>query len=328
EDNDLNPRCPRVQLSEDEVRNFLKPWSKALVVKVMEKSFTFNIVKRRLEAIWARAGTIQVFDVANSFFLVKFSDLDDYHRSAFESPWKIFDYYFAISRWTPDFNEEPIKSVLTWVRLPKLPIHYFNRLAVTHIGNYIGKTVRLDLATSQGARACSAHVCVEVDLSKPLLGKYMIDDRTFCVEYESLEDICYTCGYYGNKLDTCLTNKPQAEANVEESTASQTTVTQEEEDDTGQWMTISRRQKRKPNKGAQSTKEPISYGSTFNVLQVDATDASAPPKPTNNRSENKTMDEIIAEHADKLQRILKRLDWKVRKMSRLILLKFSLLVDR
>ncbi|CAN1243207.1 hypothetical protein LINPERPRIM_LOCUS5598 [Linum perenne] len=255
----------------------------------MEKSFTFNTVKRRLEAIWARAGTIQVFDVANSFFLVKFSDLDDYHRSAFESPWKI---------------------------------------SVTPIGNYIGKTVRLDLATSQGARACSAHVCVEVDLSKPLLGKYMIDDRTFCVEYESLEDICYTCGYYGNKLDTCLTNKPQAEANVEESTASQTTVTQEEEDDTGQWMTISRRQKRKPNKGAQSTKEPISYGSTFNVLQVDATDASAPPKPTNNRSENKTMDEIIAEHADKLQRILKRLDWKVRKMSRLILLKFSLLVDR
>ncbi|CAN1323619.1 hypothetical protein LINPERPRIM_LOCUS32790, partial [Linum perenne] len=227
-----------------------------------------------------------------------------------KGPWKIFDYYFAVSRWTPDFNdEEPIKSVLTWVRLPKLPIHYFNRLAVTQIGNYIGKTVRLDLITSQGARARYAHMCVEVDLSKPLLGKYMIDDKTFYVEYESLEDICYTCGYYGHKLDTCPTNKPQAEASVEEPVVPQTTVTQEEEGDTGQWMTVSRCQKGRRNKGAQSTMAPTNSGSRFNVLQADAvvaTDALVPPKPTNDHSKNKTMDEIIAEHADTLQRIINK----------------------
>ncbi|CAN1140736.1 hypothetical protein LINPERHAP2_LOCUS12042 [Linum perenne] len=107
-----------------------------------------------------------------------------------------------IARWTPDFNEEaPIRKVLTWVRIPKLPIQFFNFKAVERIGNHIGKTIRLDLATEEGARARYARVCVEVYLSRPLLGKYIIEDRVFYVEYESLDNICFSCGIYGHKDD-------------------------------------------------------------------------------------------------------------------------------
>ncbi|CAN1155980.1 hypothetical protein LINPERHAP2_LOCUS20677 [Linum perenne] len=153
----------------------------------------------RLEPLWARNGNIQVSNVANSFFLVRFTEAEDYRRAAFEGrPWKICDYYFSVARWTPSFNEdEPLKMILTWVRLPKLPIHFFNQLAVTRIGNFIGKTVKTGLATSEGARARYARVCVEIDITKPLLGKYMIEDRTYLVEYESLENICRVCGFYG-----------------------------------------------------------------------------------------------------------------------------------
>ncbi|CAN1140306.1 hypothetical protein LINPERHAP1_LOCUS16236 [Linum perenne] len=89
--------------------------------------------------------------------------------------------------------------------MPKLPVHFFNHTAVTRIGNHIGQTVRLDLATFEGARARYARVCVEVDLTKPLLGKYMIVDKVFYVNYECLENLCYTCGIYGHKLDSCPT---------------------------------------------------------------------------------------------------------------------------
>ncbi|CAN1179261.1 hypothetical protein LINPERHAP1_LOCUS37816 [Linum perenne] len=37
----------------------------------------------------------------------------------------------------------------------------------------------MDLVTKEGARARYARVCVEVDLTKPLLGKYVIDNRVF-----------------------------------------------------------------------------------------------------------------------------------------------------
>ncbi|CAN1193845.1 hypothetical protein LINPERHAP2_LOCUS42205 [Linum perenne] len=143
---------------------------------------------------------------------------------------------------------------MTWVRLPKLPIHFFNKIAVTRIGNHIGNTIRLDLATSEGARARYARVCVEVDLSKPLLGKYMIGERVFYVEYECLENICYTCGMYGHKLDVCLTIvKPTVEASSSSETSSTDKPT-EPEAETGSWMTVRRRPRGKANKQQPSDK--------------------------------------------------------------------------
>ncbi|CAN1787286.1 hypothetical protein LINPERHAP1_LOCUS17579 [Linum perenne] len=110
---------------------------------------------------------------------------------------------------------------MTWVRLPKLPIHFFNSTTVTRIRNHIGKTVRLDLATKEGTRARYARVCVEVYISKPLFGKYMIGDRTFYVECECLENLCYTCGRYGHKLDSCPTTaEPQTKSGPTESDTS------------------------------------------------------------------------------------------------------------
>ncbi|CAN1154517.1 hypothetical protein LINPERHAP2_LOCUS20053 [Linum perenne] len=149
----------------------------------------------------------------------------------------------TISRWPsgpPSFSEEDsLKKILTWVRLPKLPIHFFNQVAVTRIGNNIGKTVRLDLATTEGARGRYDRVCVEIDISKPLLGKYMIDDHTYLVDYESLENICFACWFYGHKIDSCQVNHqhvpkptlPEAEVHVQSSTPT---------GEAGEWTTVQR----------------------------------------------------------------------------------------
>ncbi|CAN1787565.1 hypothetical protein LINPERHAP1_LOCUS17702 [Linum perenne] len=129
--------------------------------------------------------------MTHNLFLVRFANEDDSAKAAFDGPWKIYDYYISVSQWSMSFDEdEPIKSILTWVRLPKLPIHYFNSMAVHRIGNYIGRTVQLDLATLDRSRCQYTCVCVEVDLTKPLLGKYMLEDRVLKIKYESLENVC------------------------------------------------------------------------------------------------------------------------------------------
>ncbi|CAN1762613.1 hypothetical protein LINPERHAP1_LOCUS8451 [Linum perenne] len=199
EDVTQNPRCPRVTFSDEEVQSFYKPWSKALVVKVLGKTFAFPTIKCRLENLWARKGHIQVSDVSNAFFLVRFADPEDYHNATFGGPWKIYEH---------------------------------------RIGNHIGRTVRLDLATAEGARARYARVCVEVDLTKPLLGKYMIEDMTFYVEYESLDYICFGCGIYSHRIDGCLSALPKA---PEEELATEDIIPHtngETGRDTGEWMTV------------------------------------------------------------------------------------------
>ncbi|CAN1168909.1 hypothetical protein LINPERHAP2_LOCUS28103 [Linum perenne] len=292
EDSEVDPRCPKVTFSEAELRTFFRPWSKALVVKVLEKNFSFGAVKRRLESLWAKNGNIQVSDIANSFFLVRFEHSDDYQRAAFRGPWKIYDYYISVGLWTPEFNEEePLKTILTWVRLPKLPIHFFNQVAVTRIGNCIGKTVRLDLATSEGARARYARVCVEVDLSKPLLGKYMIDNRTFLVEYESLQNICTSCGFYGHKADGCKHNMVLNSdgVQVEKAAANAEPI----EKAVGDWMVVNRRSKGRSQKASQPKQGMASTSSRFAALAESDEEVDeeiivdeVPTPPPNGKTDN------------------------------------------
>ncbi|CAN1133392.1 hypothetical protein LINPERHAP2_LOCUS7629, partial [Linum perenne] len=162
----------------------------------------------------------------------------------FGGPWKIYEYYISVAHWSPSFDaKEPIKKILTWVCLSKLPIHYFNNVAVTRIGNYIGKTIRLDLATSAGARARYARVCIEVDLTKPLLGKYIIDNQVYRVEYESLENICFSCGVYGHKGDRCPAKEDVTPVGSTDVAPPEKVTTPE--GDVGCWMMVSRRNKKR-----------------------------------------------------------------------------------
>ncbi|CAN1189269.1 hypothetical protein LINPERHAP2_LOCUS39795 [Linum perenne] len=57
----------------------------------------------------------------------------------------------------------------------------------------------------------------------------MIGDRVFLVEYECLENICYTCGIYGHSLDSCpSTKKANEEPAPQETTIPTATVTEPE----------------------------------------------------------------------------------------------------
>ncbi|CAN1294699.1 hypothetical protein LINPERPRIM_LOCUS22561 [Linum perenne] len=101
-----NRKCPRIPFTDAEIKCFCKPWSKALVVKVLERSFSLVAMKHILEFLWARTGPIQVSDLANNFFLVRFTQEKDYSAAAFGGPWKIYDYYIAVNQWSPSFNED------------------------------------------------------------------------------------------------------------------------------------------------------------------------------------------------------------------------------
>ncbi|CAN1756366.1 hypothetical protein LINPERHAP1_LOCUS6118 [Linum perenne] len=74
---------------------------------------------------------------------------------------------------------------------------------------------QLDLTWPRhGARARYAWVCVEVDLSKLLLGRYVIEYRTYFVEYESLEMVCFSCGLYGHLIDNFPENHSHEKAHT------------------------------------------------------------------------------------------------------------------
>ncbi|CAI0432374.1 unnamed protein product [Linum tenue] len=48
-----------------------------------------------------------------------------------------------------------------------------------------------------------ARVCVEVDLTKPVLDSYRNEGKKYYIEYESLHNICMECGKYGHAKASC-----------------------------------------------------------------------------------------------------------------------------
>ncbi|CAI0443493.1 unnamed protein product [Linum tenue] len=96
------------------------------------------------------------------------------------------DHYLTVHMWDKSFNpyRHEILSTMVWARLLDLPAHYFHPEAVMKIGKRIGKPIRVDHATSTGARLDYARICVQVDLTKPLLSQFRIHGIKYFIQYE------------------------------------------------------------------------------------------------------------------------------------------------
>nr|XP_025652243.1 uncharacterized protein LOC112748247 [Arachis hypogaea] len=170
-----------IVISEKVERELWKPWWRSLIVKLLGRKISYPVMKRRLEIMWGRFGGIDVIDLGNDFYLVKFYAQEDLDHALLDGPWKIYDHYLAVRLWEPNFNPllTFIDKITAWIRLPGLPIE-------------LGKFARL---------------CVEVDLTKPLLEVYMINGKFYQIEYEGIHQLCFLCGKIDHEQKQCTLGK-------------------------------------------------------------------------------------------------------------------------
>ncbi|KAJ1410085.1 hypothetical protein SESBI_22322 [Sesbania bispinosa] len=73
-------------------------------------------------------GRIKVIDLDDEFFMVRFSDPEDYNHALFEGLWLITDHYLLVQRWHPGFKprQDSLKKIVVWVRIPDLPMELYN----------------------------------------------------------------------------------------------------------------------------------------------------------------------------------------------------------
>ncbi|KAI9084381.1 hypothetical protein K1719_033723 [Acacia pycnantha] len=253
---------------ETEKERLLKPFRRTLIVKLMGRQPSFGFMMKKMRQIWERKGKIDVFDLENDFYLINFQHFDDYMEALTGGPWVISDAYLSVSRWRPEFSpkSEKINSVVAWVRFPDLPAPLFDKKFLLNLGNSIGKAIRLDVHTAQRARGKFARMCVELDLTKPLVPEFSVEGQVLSVVYESLGQLCTKCGRVGHMRDSCdkTLNKQKADGmEVEEQQEIQKT-----EENRGEpreiWKTVQRT--RRPRRIPMQFQNQNS-GSRFEVLQ-------------------------------------------------------------
>ncbi|MCH94906.1 hypothetical protein A2U01_0015876, partial [Trifolium medium] len=165
--------------------------------------------------MWVRKGVINIIDLGNDYYLVAFTHEEDKNAAMSDGPWFIYDHYLTVREWSPNFHpaSDTIKSVAVWIRISGLPIEYYDTRVLNFIGNRVGKTVKVDKNTLQQERGKYARLCVEVNLTKPLLAMFTIKGRKYHIEYEGLHMLCITCGKFGHYREGCPNKMKSQEVN-------------------------------------------------------------------------------------------------------------------
>jgi hypothetical protein len=210
--------CPEFVLTEAEESRLQMPWRKGIIVKLLGRKIGYKALENILKQMWVRNGVINIVDVGNDYFLVTFTNMEDHYRALIDGPWMIYDNYLVVREWSPNFHPfgEVIEKVAVWVRFSGLPIEYYDKKMLHFIGNRIGRTVKVDRTTTTQTRGKYARLCVEVDLTKPLLAMFQIKDRYYKVEYEGLHMLCLACGTFGHYKEGCVVKDNNNEWNGEQ----------------------------------------------------------------------------------------------------------------
>lgn len=119
----------------------------------------------------------------------------------------ILDHYLIVKEWYSNFDPatDSTEKMLVWIRFPALPIEYYNSEFLMKIGGAIDRPVKIDQATNFVNRGMFARMCVEIDITKPLVSKFKLRRRVRKIEYEGMHLVCFKCGIYGHVKESCKT---------------------------------------------------------------------------------------------------------------------------
>ncbi|CAN1777319.1 hypothetical protein LINPERHAP1_LOCUS14016 [Linum perenne] len=132
----------------------------------------------------------------------------------------------------------------------------------------------------------------------------MIENRVFYIEYESLENICMTCGFYRHRSATCNpTPTPEPISDTEKATTSP--IASEAEGDASEWMVVQPKSQGRAKKEGQGPPKSVPSGSNAGAKSAVADSSTFTEKPkatTQQKSSDPATVQLAAQLADVLSK--------------------------
>lgn len=139
-----------VRISKEAYFEMCPSWKQALVLKVLGRNLLYTTIAERLLKLWKLSSLFVMTDLENHFYVVRFTNKDDYEKFLYGGPWMIGNRYVTVKRWTLSFDAASVglSKISVWIKFPNLP----NKNFLRHVGNHIGKTLRIDETTLRASR--------------------------------------------------------------------------------------------------------------------------------------------------------------------------------
>lgn len=163
-----------------------KLWRRNVIIKLIGKNIGYNYSSKRLQAMWKMQSPKMIIDQPNDFYIVKFTNEEDYSMDLLNVPWMIGGHYLHVQCWRPNFKAETaqIDLIPVQVGFPILPIEYYTSSWLQRAGNKIRRTLKVDNNTFMASRGKFARVCVEIVLNKLLKAIYRLKGQLWKVQYK------------------------------------------------------------------------------------------------------------------------------------------------
>ena len=111
--------------------------------------------------------------------------------------------------WHPlfDASRERVNKIPIWVRLPGLPLHFWDTLHFRQIGDILGNYLEADLSFMETHYKQVARILVELNILEGLPETIHLvwgpDSITQLLDYENVPFRCRRCHAYGHHVSEC-----------------------------------------------------------------------------------------------------------------------------
>ncbi|XP_019159873.1 PREDICTED: uncharacterized protein LOC109156471 [Ipomoea nil] len=199
---------PAVSFSDDDVQQFSEKFRFALVGKFAKSRPPMADLRKTFDQIgFGGAFTLGLIDQRH--ILINFDHEIDFQRCWLRKTWSIKGSLMRVFRWTPDFRpdvESPIIPV--WLALEGLPAHLHDKRAIYSIANLVGNPLKVDTSTLVPNRPSVARVCVELNVSLPLVEQVWINNGSYGgftqrIVHEFVPPYCLGCRKFGHQDSEC-----------------------------------------------------------------------------------------------------------------------------
>lgn len=150
------------------------PWQDAVVVKLLRKRVAFPVLKEKPVRMWKLLTGFDMLDnISNGYFMIKFDTKEDRIKVIDKGPWLVFYHHLIVQTWSPEFISPTTKiwKTMVWICFPGLNLYYYDESILLALAVAIGKPIKVDGHMKNVRRGCFARICVEIDLTKPVISR-------------------------------------------------------------------------------------------------------------------------------------------------------------
>ncbi|KAL0379356.1 UNVERIFIED_CONTAM: hypothetical protein Sradi_3241100 [Sesamum radiatum] len=214
---------PTLVFSDSETASLTKAYRLSLVGKFSQGTPQYRNLHRLIAGLGLR-GAFTVGMINAKHVLITLTDEADYSKLWIRRIWFIQGYPMRVFKWSPTFSSAKESSIVPiWVCFPGLPVHLFQKDALSTVASMVGTPLQIDEYTFNQAKLSKARVCIEIDLLQPRIEEIDIQIHGVTIrqkiEYEQLPNYCSLCKHVGHRATECYSkgNAPKPPPRVKKS---------------------------------------------------------------------------------------------------------------